>query len=53
VAQGTVVIDQSFPVVPAVVGPSYTIRYQTIATVEGGCGAAGYDEVSSTVTLWE
>jgi hypothetical protein len=52
VAQGTAVIDQSFPA-PVVVGPQYTIRYQTVATVAGGCGSAGYDEVSSTVTLWE
>lgn len=52
VAQGTTVIDQSFPVA-GVVGPQYTIRYQTVATVAGGCGAAGYDEVSSTVTFWE
>jgi len=52
VAQGTTVIDASFPA-PGVVGPQYTIRYQTTATVASGCGAAGYDEVSSTVTLWE
>jgi hypothetical protein len=52
VAQGTAVIDQSFPA-PAVVGPQYTIRYQTTATVAGGCGSAGYDETLSTVTLWE
>jgi hypothetical protein len=52
VAQGTAVIDQSFGV-PGVVGPNYTIRYETVATVEGGCGAAGYDENTSTVTLWE
>lgn len=52
VAQGTAVIDQSFAA-PAVVGPQYTIRYQTTATVAGGCGSAGYDELSSTVTLWE
>lgn len=52
VAQGTAVIDQSFAV-PGVVGPQYTLRYETIATVASGCGAAGYDEASSTVTLWE
>lgn len=52
VAQGTAVIDASFPA-PSVVGPQYTIRYQTVATVAGGCGSAGYDESSSTVTLWE
>jgi hypothetical protein len=52
VAQGTPVIDQSF-LAPAVVGPQYTIRYETVATVASGCGAAGYAEVGSTVTLRE
>jgi hypothetical protein len=38
-------------VVPAIAGPQYTIRYETTTTVAGGCGAAGYDEVGSTVTF--
>jgi hypothetical protein len=52
VVQNDTVIDQSFPVVPAIAGPVYTIRYEITATVAGGCGAAGYDEVGSTVTFY-
>lgn len=52
VVQNDTVIDQSFPVVPAIAGPAYTIRYETTTTVAGGCGSAGYDEVGSTVTFF-
>lgn len=52
VVQGTTVIDQSFPVMPAIAGPVYTIRYETTATVAAGCGSAGYDEIGSTVTFY-
>jgi hypothetical protein len=51
VVQGSTVIDQSYPIAPAIVGPMYTIRYETTATVQSGCGAAGYDQVGSTVTF--
>jgi hypothetical protein len=51
VLQGTTVIDQSYPIIPSIVGPVYTIRYETTTTVAGGCGSAGYDEVGSTVTF--
>lgn len=51
VVQNDTVIDQSFPVVPAIAGPAYTIRYETTTTVAGGCGSAGYDQVGSTVTF--
>jgi hypothetical protein len=51
VMQGTAVIDMSYPAVPAIAGPVYTVRYQTTATVASGCGAAGYAEVGSTVTF--
>lgn len=51
VVQGTVAIDQSYPVVPPIAGPQYTIRYETTTTVAGGCGSAEYDEVGSTVTF--
>jgi len=51
VLQGTTAIDQSYPIVPSIDGPAYTIRYETTTTVAGGCGAAGYDQVGSTVTF--
>jgi hypothetical protein len=35
----------------AITGPTYTIRFQTTSTVDSGCGSAGFDLSSSTVTL--
>jgi hypothetical protein len=52
VLQGDTAIDQSYPVAPSIGGPAYTIRYETTTTVQGGCGAAGYDQVGSTVTFY-
>ena len=52
VTQGNTVIDASFPVAPSIVGPSYTIRYETTATVAQGCGSAGYATSGSTVTFF-
>lgn len=51
IMQGTTVIDASFPSAVSIPGPQYTIRYETTMTVAGGCGAAGFDETSSTVTF--
>ena len=51
IAAGDTFVDASFPIVPSIVGPQYTIRYETTETVAGGCGAAGYDESLSTVTF--
>jgi hypothetical protein len=50
VVQGTTAIDASFAA-PSIPGPVYTVRYETTATVAGGCGAAGYGLVGSTVTF--
>ena len=49
--QGTVVVDESYPVPMGVVGPDYTVRYETTMTVESGCGAAGYSQATSTITF--
>lgn len=49
IAQGTTAIDESFAIAPAIIGPNYTVRYQTTATVASGCGAAGYNEMTSTI----
>jgi len=51
IVQGTVSIDESYVVAPPIVGPNYTIRYETTASVAPGCGAAGYNEMTSTVTF--
>ncbi len=51
IMQGTVAIDQSYPVPMAVMGPTYTVRYETTASVASGCGAAGYDLNTSTITF--
>lgn len=47
---GTMNITRSFTF-PAVSGPTYTLRYHTTREVGGGCGAAGYSNSGSTVTL--
>jgi len=36
---------------PSIAGPNYTLRYQTVRAVGGGCGSAGYADDVSTVTL--
>ncbi|MEX1362974.1 MAG: hypothetical protein AB1Z98_07600 [Nannocystaceae bacterium] len=51
ITQGTAVIDQTYMIPMPIAGPNYTVRYQTVATVASGCGAAGYSDSSSTVTF--
>ena len=43
-------VDASF-VFARVTGPTYTFRYETVRTVAGGCGSAGYSNTGSTITL--
>jgi len=51
IQQGTVAIDESYPIPMPIAGPMYTVRYETTATVESGCGAAGYSVTTSTITF--
>jgi len=50
VAVGTSTIARTFSF-PAIAGPTYVLRYQTIRQVSSGCGSAGYGDNVSTVTL--
>ena len=51
IQQGTVAIDETFMLPMEANGPVITVRYETTATVAGGCGAAGYSLTSSTITF--
>lgn len=51
IEQGTVAIDQSYPLPMEIGGPAITIRYETTTTVASGCGAAGYSQMTSTITF--
>jgi hypothetical protein len=50
IAGGDAVIARSFTF-PPIAGPTYTLRYHTSRMVAGGCGASGYSNIGSTVTL--
>ena len=44
------VIDRIF-MFPSIAGTDFTFRYQTVRQVAGGCGAAGYSNIGSTIAL--
>ncbi|MBN1771676.1 MAG: hypothetical protein JXB32_10470 [Deltaproteobacteria bacterium] len=50
IAPGAYTVDQTFGF-STLVGPSYTLRYETTRTVAGGCGSAGIGNTGGTVTL--
>ena len=44
-------VDAWLPASPSLVGPDFTVRYETVATVAGGCGNAQFDAIDSTITF--
>lgn len=50
IASGATSVARTFSF-PSIAGPTYTLRYHTVRTVASGCGAAGYSNTGSTVTL--
>lgn len=47
----TTAIDTSFSGFGTVSGPTYTLRYENVRAVSGGCGSAKLSTTGSTVTL--
>jgi hypothetical protein len=47
---GDTTVSRSFSF-PAITGPTYTFRIETVRQVAGGCGSAGFPDGASTLTL--
>lgn len=50
VAPGASIVSQTFSF-PAITGPTYTLRVETVRTVSSGCGSAGLPDGVSTFRL--
>jgi hypothetical protein len=50
ITPGASAVDRTFGF-STLAGPNYTLRYETVRTVNGGCGSAGIGNTGGTVTL--
>jgi len=51
ITSSTTTIDRTFTGFGSIAGPNYTLRYENVRQVSGGCGSAQLSTSGSTVTL--